>query len=69
MSVVPGLRIAGAAGYLDVERVAREVDSVDRIVAILYKLGTGRAESLAGRGTAPAARYFAIVSTAGRLRS
>ena len=36
--VIIGLRIAGAAGYLDAERVAREVDSVDRIVAILYKL-------------------------------
>jgi len=36
--VILGLRIAGAAGYLDPERVAREVDSVDRIVAILYKL-------------------------------
>ena len=36
--VILGLRIAGAAGYLDAERVAREVDSVDRIVATLYKL-------------------------------
>ena len=36
--VILGLRIAGAAGYLDPERVAREVDSVDRIVATLYKL-------------------------------
>lgn len=32
------LRIAGAAGYLEAERVAREVDTVDRIVAVLYKL-------------------------------
>lgn len=36
--VILGLRIAGAAGYLDPERVAREVDAVDRIVATLYKL-------------------------------
>ena len=36
--VIIGLGIAGAAGYLDAERVAREVDAVDRIVAILYKL-------------------------------
>jgi four helix bundle protein len=36
--VILALRIAGAAGYLDTERVAREVDKVDRIVAILYKL-------------------------------
>lgn len=36
--VILGLRIAGAAGYLDSERVAQEVDAVDRIVAILYKL-------------------------------
>ena len=36
--VILGLRIAGAAGYLDAERTAREVDAVDRIVAILYKL-------------------------------
>ena len=36
--VILGLRIAGAAGYLDAERVAKEVDSVDRIVATLYKL-------------------------------
>jgi len=36
--VILGLRIAGAAGYLDAERVAQTVDSVDRIVAILYKL-------------------------------
>lgn len=35
---IVGLRIAGAAGYVDKERVAREVDSVDRIVATLYKL-------------------------------
>jgi hypothetical protein len=36
--VIFGLRIAGAAGYLAPERVAREVDAIDRIVAILYKL-------------------------------
>jgi four helix bundle protein len=36
--VILGLRIAGAAGYLDSQRVAREVDNVDRIVATLYKL-------------------------------
>lgn len=36
--VILGLRIAGAAGYLDEECVAREVDTVDRLVAILYKL-------------------------------
>ena len=36
--VILGLRIAGAAGYLDAERATREVDAVDRIVAILYKL-------------------------------
>ncbi|MBX3222115.1 MAG: four helix bundle protein [Labilithrix sp.] len=36
--VILGLRIAGAAGYLDAERVAREVDAVDRIFATLYKL-------------------------------
>ena len=33
-----GLRIAGAAGYLGAERVAVEVDRLDRIVATLYKL-------------------------------
>src|SRR3954468_17148837 len=36
--VIFGLRIAGAAGYLEAEVVAKEVDSVDRIVATLYKL-------------------------------
>ncbi len=36
--VILGLRIAGAAGYLDAERVEREVDAVDRIGATLYKL-------------------------------
>jgi four helix bundle protein len=36
--VIVGLRIAGAAGYLASERVALEVDRVDRIVATLYKL-------------------------------
>jgi four helix bundle protein len=36
--VIFGLRIAGAAGYLDAERVAREADTLDRIVATLYKL-------------------------------
>ena len=36
--VILGLRIAGAAGYLEAERVAREVDTLDRIVATLYKL-------------------------------
>ena len=33
-----GLRIAGAVGYLEAARVLREVDEVDHIVAILYKL-------------------------------
>ncbi|MDX2087898.1 MAG: four helix bundle protein, partial [Kofleriaceae bacterium] len=36
--VIMALRIAGAAGYVNAERVAREVDAVDRIVATLYKL-------------------------------
>ena len=36
--VIFGLRIAGAAGYLDAEQVARDVDTLDRIVATLYKL-------------------------------
>lgn len=36
--VIMALRIAGAAGYVEPERVAREVDAVDRIVATLYKL-------------------------------
>ena len=36
--VIMALRIAGAAGYVDAQRVAREVDTVDRIVATLYKL-------------------------------
>lgn len=36
--VIFGLRIAGAAGYLAPDRVAREVDTLDRIVATLYKL-------------------------------
>jgi four helix bundle protein len=36
--VIVGLRIAGAAGYLEAERVAYEIDNLDRIVAILYKL-------------------------------
>jgi four helix bundle protein len=36
--VIMALRIAGAAGYVDAQRVAREVDAVDRIVATLYKL-------------------------------
>jgi four helix bundle protein len=36
--VIIGLRIAGAAGYLAPERVAREVDALDRIVATLYTL-------------------------------
>lgn len=33
-----GLRIAGAAGYLEASVVASEVDALDRIVATLYKL-------------------------------
>ena len=41
--VIVGLRIAGAAGYLSAERVAREVDTLDRIVATLYKLAYRRA--------------------------
>jgi four helix bundle protein len=36
--VILGLRIAGAAGYLEPEVVARWVDKVDRIVATLYRL-------------------------------
>ena len=40
--VILGLRIAGAAGYLDAELVTREVDAVDRIVATLYKLANKR---------------------------
>lgn len=35
---IMALRIAGAAGYVAAERVAREVDTLDRIVATLYKL-------------------------------
>ena len=33
-----GLRISGAAGYLESEVVAREADDIDRIVATLWKL-------------------------------
>jgi four helix bundle protein len=36
--VILGLRIAGAAGYLEAQRVAQEIDALDRIVATLYKL-------------------------------
>jgi hypothetical protein len=36
--VIMGLRIAGAAGYLNPQHVAREVDTLDRIVATLYKV-------------------------------
>jgi four helix bundle protein len=36
--VILGLRIAGAAGYLEAARVASEVDDIDRIVATLYNL-------------------------------
>jgi four helix bundle protein len=36
------LRIAGAAQYLDRQIVAREVDTIDRIVATLYKLAYRR---------------------------
>jgi hypothetical protein len=32
------LRIAGAAGYLQTELVAREAADIDRIVATLYRL-------------------------------
>src|SRR5262245_21598431 len=31
--VIMGLRIAGAAGYVDSQRIAQEVDALDRIVA------------------------------------
>ena len=36
--VILGLRISGAAGYLETDRVARELDALDRIVATLYRL-------------------------------
>ena len=36
--VIMALRIAGAAGYVEPERVGSEVDALDRIVATLYKL-------------------------------
>jgi hypothetical protein len=36
--VMLGLRISAAAGYLEAQLVAREVDTLDRIVATLYKL-------------------------------
>jgi len=36
--VMLGLRISGAAGYLESAVVASEVDAVGRIVATLYKL-------------------------------
>ena len=35
---IMALRISGACGYLDQERVEVEVDDLDRIVATLYKL-------------------------------
>jgi len=40
--VIMALRIAGAAGYVDPQRIAREADTVDRIVATLYKLAYHR---------------------------
>ena len=36
--VIMALRIAGAARYVDAHRVAREIDTLDRIAATLYKL-------------------------------
>jgi four helix bundle protein len=36
--VIFALRIAGSAGYLEPEVVARQADEVDRVVAILHKL-------------------------------
>lgn len=36
--VMLGLRVSGAAGYLETGVVASEVDALDRIVATLYKL-------------------------------
>jgi four helix bundle protein len=36
--VVLGLRIAAAAGYLEPEQVARELDELDRVIATLFKL-------------------------------
>ncbi len=35
---IMAIRIAGAAGYLDAELVAKEADDLDRIVATLHKL-------------------------------
>jgi four helix bundle protein len=35
---IMALRIAGACGYLDGGVVAAEVDTIDRVVATLYKL-------------------------------
>jgi four helix bundle protein len=40
--VIMALRIAGAAGYLQTDSVARETDDVDRIVATLHKLAYPR---------------------------
>src|SRR5688572_30708396 len=40
--VIFGLRVAGAAGYLDEQSVAGETDALDRIVATLYKLAYRR---------------------------
>jgi len=37
-----GLRIAGAAGYPAADRIASHVDTLDRIVATLYKLAYRR---------------------------
>lgn len=39
---IVGLRISGAAGYLEAATVAAEVDALDRIVATLYRLAYKR---------------------------
>jgi hypothetical protein len=36
--VIFALRIAGSAGYLGADVVARQVDEVHRVVAVLHKL-------------------------------
>jgi len=64
--VIMGLRIAGAAGYLDAARVVREVDTLDRIVATLYKLAY-RSGARADRTRAAEGSPSGLVSSPGRF--
>jgi len=55
--VIMALRVAAATGYVDAQRVAREIDAKGRIVATLYSLASRARLARRGRRSPRRPRY------------